>query len=114
MNTRPGPEKKLRPKYVVRRITDEDARSMKEMPLPAGLMLSTDPEDIDSPFVLMPRKDPAAFRAMLTYVRCCEAELSSEILVWLRKIAASEPRYGSQGKRNQTAIMNMVISQASE
>lgn len=88
---------RLRPKYGVMRT---DANGVARGPL----MKSTDPDDIDSPFVLMPRKDPAAFAAMGTYMELCEPQLANEIRVWLRKIAAAEPAFGTQGKRNFSAI----------
>ncbi|GAG93471.1 unnamed protein product, partial [marine sediment metagenome] len=65
------------------------------------LMKSTDPENVDSPFVLMPRKDPAAFIAMLAYARNCEKDLAAEIKGWLTKVAEAPPAYGSQGDRNR-------------
>lgn len=86
---------KLRPKYMVLRI-DESGK-----PVPgAESMPSTDPTDIDSPFVLLPRKDPAAFVAMVAYARHCEPDLANEIKAWLRTIAGAEPIFGTQGERN--------------
>ena len=68
---------KLRPKYQVQRIVPTDAEGIYENRGSAAL--STDPEDVDSPFVLMPRKDPAAFQAMVAYARHCEKALAIEI-----------------------------------
>lgn len=95
--------KRLRPKYTVQRVRERDSPGG---PLEkVGLsMFATDPDDINSPFVLMPRKDPAAFAAMGTYMELCEPQLSDEIRAWLRKIAEAEPIFGTQGKRNFTAI----------
>lgn len=89
---------KLRPKYRVQRITGEkpDVAYWTEGPI----MLATDPNDPDSPFVLMPRKDPAAYVAMVTYAHYCEPQLAGQIRAWLRSIAEKPPVYGSQGTFN--------------
>lgn len=86
---------KLRPKYQVLRI-EESGRTAPG----AKTMFATDPDDINSPFVLMPRKDPAAFVAIITYARHCEPELADEIMDWLNEIAEAEPAFGTQGQRN--------------
>jgi hypothetical protein len=99
--------KRLRPKYRVTKIS-EGLSSVK----PAVAMLSTDPDNIDSPFVLMPRKDPAAFHAMLTYAALCEPRLADEIHAWLRKIARAAPKYGTQGERNRVVIYNQAIARS--
>ncbi len=89
---------KLRPKYQVQRLEPIEAEGVYEN---KGIaMLSTDPGDIDSPFVLMPRKDPAAFAALVIYSEHCEPELANEIKAWLYKIAEAEPVFGTQGARN--------------
>ena len=83
----------LRPKYLVYKL-DETGNL-------TGLGLeATNPEYVDSPFVLMPRKDPAAFRAMVCYANFCEPGLRIEIVDWLNKIADADPVFGSQGARN--------------
>ena len=87
--------RKLRPKYLVTKVGEEDT------------MKSTDPNDIDSPFVLMPRKDPAAFSALIYYAQCCEPKLGAEIAQWLSDIAKAPPAFGTQGFRN---FMNMRIA----
>lgn len=87
-------EKKLRPKYTVYRMGLEEAKGMR----------STDPASVDSPFTLMPRKDPAAFAAMVTYARVCEPDLAAEIKAWLQKIAGAPPVFGTQGERNHKHI----------
>ena len=93
---------KLRPKYQVLKFSGQG--------LPAGIpMKSVDPDDIDSPFVLMPRKDPAAFRAMVCYARFCEPDLRAEIATWLDKIARAEPVFGTQGTRNMQEIRSEEI-----
>jgi len=84
---------KLRPKY---RVQKADASGQ----LTGPPMRSTDPEDINSPFVLMPRKDPAALIALIRYCRYCEPGLANEIRVWLTKIVEAEPRFGTQGLKN--------------
>lgn len=87
---------KLRPKYVVCRLDAQGQVTVDTRQMP-----STDPSDVDSPFVLMPRKDPAAFVAMIAYARHCETDLASEIKAWLRKIVEAEPIIlGTQGERN--------------
>ena len=96
--------KKLRPKYIVARRLDDG--SMK-----GYHMLSTDPDDVDSPFVLMPRKDPAAFAAMIAYAQCCEPGLALEIDEWLGKIAQAVPSFGTQGIRNFQATRMAAIGQ---
>ena len=90
-------DKKLRPKYNVQRI-DEDGDVI------GALMKSTDPDNIDSPFVLMPRKDPAAFYAILNYTKVCENDLALEIREWLEKIIEAPPILGSQGTRNRVEM----------
>ena len=88
-------ENRLRPKYTVTRITPagEESKSVQ----------STDPEDVDSPFVLMPRKDPAAFAALTMYAKLCEPRLANELRYWLRKIAVADSKLGTQGARNASA-----------
>ncbi len=92
---------KLRPKYVVTKIVAVEAT------LP-GTMKATDPDNINSPFVLMPHKDPAAYYAMLSYAQVCEDELAREIRVWLKKVVSAPPAYGTQGERNR---VNMKLKQ---
>lgn len=87
-------DKKLRPKYHVQRID-------REGDVIGPLMKSTDPDDIDSPFVLMPRKDPAAFYALMNYAQVCEDDLALEIREWLEKVVEAPVQYGSQGNRNR-------------
>ena len=99
-------DRKLRPKYQVYRI-DEESKSITR----SVAMLSTDPADIDSPFVLMPRKDPAAFFALRTYANCCEPRLGNEIRTWLRKIADAYPLYGTQGIRNHRAMRMALLAE---
>lgn len=104
-------DKKLRPKYVVFRIDEEKAKEHDYGVMPPVLsapMLSIDPDDVDSPFVLLPRKDPAAFYALLNYAQACEEELAREIRVWLGKVASAPSVYGTQGERNQ---VNMRLKQ---
>ena len=87
-------EKKLRPKYLVQRVGENGG--------PIGRrMVSTDPVNVDSPFVLMPRKDPAAYYALLNYAQACEPDLAYEILEWLEKVVAAPAIYGTQGNLNR-------------
>jgi len=95
--------KYLRPKYAVSRIE-------KAGEYLGPIMKSTDPDDVDSPFVLMPRKDPVAFSAMLTYARYCEPGLGNEIKAWLRKVASADVVTGTQGMRNQKAMKHMLLA----
>ena len=92
----------VRPKYQVQRLKNTGPEEVCE--LVGKPMLATDPEDIDSPFVLMPRKDPAAYEAVRIYAMMCEPQLGNEIRTWLRKVIESEPVYGTQGKRNRAAM----------
>ncbi len=103
---------KLRPKYVVQRVVGSDPATVYGTT--GNRMLSTDPNDPDSPFVLMPHKDPAAFMAMLSYCRHCENDLAAEIRVWLTKIADAGPKYGSQGARNQIHMRKTAIIMSME
>ena len=96
---------RLRPKYMVAKVGKDG-----EMFGPG--MKSTDPEDVDSPFVLMPRKDPAAFFAMYAYMNTCEPQLACEIRDWLTKIVLSEPIFGTQGSRNRIALRLRMLSEA--
>lgn len=98
--------KKLRPKYLVSRI-DEETGIAHVM---SGLK-STDPEDINSPFVLMPRKDPAALLAMATYANVCEPDLAQEIREFLHKIVESPGVLGTQGERNLRAFLKSSINE---
>lgn len=96
-------EKYLRVKYLVYKVGE-----------PLIERKSVDPNDVDSPFVLMPRKDPAAFAAMLTYANNCQGELAAEIRDWLRKIAEAPPVFGTQGARNYSdkrysAVQDLVL-----
>lgn len=107
---------KLRPKYVVLRI-DERKATAKDYsgtpPVLSSTMLATDSDNIDSPFVLLPRKDPAAFYALLNYAQMCEEGLAREIRVWLEKVVSAPPVYGTQGERNRVSMklkqMDLVI-----
>ena len=102
---------RLRPKYtVVKDLTDSETTGIR-----AKVMKSTDPNDVDSPFVLMPRKDPAAFAALITYCQVCEPQLAQEIAEWLTKIAQAPPVFGTQGTRNyesvrMEAVRGIVVS----
>lgn len=87
-------DKKLRPKYRVQRIDEEGD-------LIGPPMSSTDPDNVDSPFVLMPRKDPAAFYALMNYANACEPDLALEVYEWAEKIIEAPPIFGTQGLRNR-------------
>ena len=94
----------LRPKYVVYRVGEDKGRVGSDM-------LATEPSDVDAPFVIFPRKDPAAFHALLSYAAVCEKGLRAEILLWAEKIAVCDPDFGTQGARNwQTLLMDKVKS----
>ena len=99
----------LRPKYIVQRTLTIEG---PDGPIKADgkKMVSTDPDDIDSPFVLFPRKDPAAFNAMLAYMQSCEPDLAAEIRDWMHKISQADPVFGTQGKRNMIAMRDEAVS----
>jgi len=92
-------DKKLRPKYQVQRIVGDLQEKVYNLEGPK--MLSTDSDDVNSPFVLMPRKDPAAFYALLNYSKVCEPDLALEIREWVEKIIEAPPILGTQGVRNR-------------
>lgn len=91
----------LRKKYLVYRV------DVQEEPT-----YSTDPNDTSSPFVLFPRKDPAAFSALLTYSMMCEEGLGMEIREFLGQIAAAEPVFGTQGTRNLKAMRARAVKES--
>ena len=93
-------EKRLRPKYFVTRFEGEGS----DVTLVGERMRSTDPDNVDSPFVLMPRKDPAAFYALLNYAQACEPCLAAEIRVWLEKVVRAPAVLGTQGGRNRITM----------
>ena len=93
----------LRPKYLVQRLGRDGT------PL-SPVMFSTDPDNVDSPFVLMPRKDPIAYEAVRFYADLCEPQLGNELRAWLRTIAEDIPVYGTQGIRNRTALRLKVLA----
>ena len=107
---------KLRPKYLLYRIVeDEGGRPPMDAIELSGYTIhnvpfpSTDPEDTSSPFVLMPKKDPAAFRALICYANFCETKLKDEIGRFLNLIAESEPELGTQGARNLKEILKKEL-----
>ena len=64
------------------------------------ITVSVNTSEIDSPFVLMPRKDPAAMKALECYADFCEPELSRQIKRWIQLIKKAPKILGTQGKRN--------------
>jgi hypothetical protein len=110
MANREKEEERLRPKYQVQRIINTGPEEVCERV--GSIMMSTDPDDINSPFVLMPRKDPAAFSALILYAALCEHQLGNEVRYWLRRIAEAEPKYGTQGIRNIRAMKNLEIARS--
>lgn len=95
--------KRLRPKYEVQKVGLQGN-------LIGPRMKATDPDNVDSPFVLMPRKDPSAYAAMVTYARMCEPELAREIKEFLYKVVDAEPVFGTQGTRNLKAVRRRSLS----
>ncbi len=94
----------LRPKYHVQKVNEEGVTF-------GNVMLATDPSDVDAPFVIFPRKDPAAFHALLAYAAVCEKGLRAEILLFAEEVAKSAPEFGTQGTRNwQSLLMDKVKS----
>ena len=107
---------KLRPKYILYRVIEDtegevptDAIRLGDYLVHQSPFPSTDPEDASSPFVLMPKKDPAAFRALICYANFCEVSLKDEIGRFLNKIAESEPELGTQGARNLKEILKKEL-----
>lgn len=80
---------KLYKKYAVYRIGD------------SRFWQSVDTKNVDSPFVLMPRKDPAAMLALECYADSCEPELRREIKHWIQRIKRAPKILGTQGRRNK-------------
>ena len=95
--------KRLYPKYMVYRILASAGDLVESTVSKVGIE-STNPDDIDSSFVLLPRKDPAAYYALLHYAQVCEPALAREIRVWLEKVIKAPPEYGTQGERNRVAM----------
>ncbi len=60
-----------------------------------------DPADPDGVFVLKPWKDPAALRALRTYVENCYPELGRDLDAWVRLIEAGPVIRGDVGRRNE-------------
>jgi hypothetical protein len=60
-----------------------------------------DREDPDAPFVLKPRKDPAALAALRAYRDHCYPELARELEAWIRAIESAAPVRGDIGRRNE-------------
>lgn len=105
----------VRPKYVVIRIREEDMQEDGTLSLVSishdnPVMIATDPKSIDSPFVLMPRKDPAAFIALVAYASVCEPNLRAEIVQFLDKIVEADPTFGTQGLRNYAELRRKQIN----
>ncbi len=108
----------LRPKYIVAKLPEAENKTVCEVtccekdsniPIQIDSMAATDPSNVDSPFVLMPRKDPAAFLAMLTYMQHCEPDLAEEIHEWLNRMTEAGPEYGTQGTRNWITVRERII-----
>lgn len=95
---------KLYPKYMVGKAVNGtiDACSLIE---------ATNPDNIDSPFVLFPRKDPAAITALKAYASVCNPALAAEIREWLTKVVEAKPEFGTQGTRNYQAMMSSFVSE---
>ncbi|MDD5704189.1 MAG: hypothetical protein PHU23_19315 [Dehalococcoidales bacterium] len=90
-------EPRLYPKYTVQKVDNGVYK--------ADELLATDKNSVNSPFVLMPRKDPAAFAALVYYSTICEPRLGNEIRNWLRNVVQAPVAYGSQGNRNRIAMI---------
>ena len=68
-----------------------------------------DLSDPDAPFVLKPWKDPAALRALIAYRDSCYPELSRELDVWIRTIAAGPVVRGDVGKLNEPHVRAKAV-----
>lgn len=97
---------RLRPKYLVSKVKIDGSVDH------STTMKATDPGNPNSPFVLMPLKDPAAFLALVTYANYCEPDLAAEVRVWLNKITEADSRLGSQGARNYTHMRKDIIMES--
>lgn len=73
-----------------------------------GGMFSVDVEDVNSPFVLMPRKDPVAMTALECYASFCEPEMRREIMQWIQRIKKAPKILGTQGKRNKQYLSGLT------
>ena len=72
-----------------------------------GGIFSVDVEDVNSAFVLMPRKDPVAMTALECYATFCEPELRREIMQWIQRIKKAPKILGTQGKRNKQHLSGL-------
>ena len=88
---------KLYAKYSIHRL-----RPTPENKVPQSTLLpnSVDIDNINSPFVLMPRKDPVAMIALECYADACESRLAKEIKKWIQQIKQAPKVLGTQGRRN--------------
>lgn len=87
---------KLYNKYIVYKIGVQN-----------GGTFSVDTEDVNSPFVLMPRKDPAAMTALACYATFSEPELREEIMQWIKRIKKAPKILGTQGRRNKQHLSGL-------
>ena len=73
-----------------------------------GGIFSVDVGDVNSPFVLMPRKDPVAMTALECYASFCEPELRRQIEQWVQRIKKAPKILGTQGKRNKQYLSGLT------
>ncbi|MBI2528978.1 MAG: hypothetical protein HYV93_23715 [Candidatus Rokubacteria bacterium] len=68
--------------------------------MPMATEAPFDPLDPEAVFVLKPRKDPAALRALQAYRDHCYPELRRDLDAWIETIKASPVVRGGVGERN--------------
>ena len=68
--------------------------------MPMATEAPFDPSDADAVFVLKPRKDPAALKALEAYRDHCYPELRRDLDAWIETIKAGPVLRGGGGERN--------------
>lgn len=95
---------RLHAKYSVYKLQRTRGLSTKEGRKSTLIGISVDVDNAESPFVLFPRKDPAALVALKCYALNCEPALALDIRQWIALIRKADEalgkQFGTQGKRN--------------
>jgi hypothetical protein len=68
--------------------------------MPLATEAPFDPSDPEAVFVLKPRKDPAALKALEAYRDHCYPELRRDLDAWIETIKAGPVLRGGVGERN--------------
>lgn len=96
---------RLHAKYSVHKLRPASQLLTKEGRKSTLIGSSVDVDNAESPFVLFPRKDPAALVALKCYALNCEPELAQDIRQWIELIRRADQmlgkQYGTQGERNK-------------